>query len=59
MKDRAKDMLSIERGAKDLPIDRKKKKGGTNKVDRRANRLQSFDPILQFAGYKILRMQNV
>lgn len=26
MNDRAKDMLSIERGAKDLPIDRKKKK---------------------------------
>lgn len=26
VKDRAKDMLSIERGAKDLPIDRKKKR---------------------------------
>ena len=35
----------------------KKKKGGINKVDRRANILRY--PISQFAAYRILRMQNV
>lgn len=44
----------------DLSVDwkkKKKKKGGINKVDRRANILRY--PISQFATYRILRMQNV